>query len=99
MTEQKKKKQITATVCMSKEDKQMLVDHAKATNVTLSSLIVKASLKACNERGFKQLVFDLHKPDGYITMPAWMTSTDLAKAAKVLELMEGPVLSPAPIEE
>jgi len=92
MTDQKKKKQITATVCMSKEDKQMLVDHAKASNVTLSSLIVKASLKACNEQDFKQLVFDLHKPDGYITMPAWMTSTDLRKAAKMLELMEGPSL-------
>ena len=92
MTEKTKKKQITATVCLSKEDKQTIIDHAKQKNTSLSALMVDASLKACNEGEFKQLVVDIDKPNSYITMPAWMTSEDLQTAAKMLVLMEGPNL-------
>ena len=92
MTEKTKKKQITATVCLSKEDKQTIVEHAKAKSTSLSALMVEASLKACNEGDFKQLIVDITKPTSYITMPTWMTSEDLKTAAKMLALMEGPTL-------
>jgi len=92
MTEKTKKKQITATVCLSKEDKQTIVDYAKAKSISLSALMVEASLTACDESEFKQLIIDLRKSDGYIMMPTWMTSEDLRTAAKMLALMEGPAL-------
>ena len=84
-----KRKQITATISLSSEDKTMLMKHAKMMNTTLSALLVDAALQVC---ALKKLIIDLDKPDGFVLLPMWMTPEHLTKAAKYLELLEGPVL-------
>lgn len=91
-----KKKQITATLTMSAEDKIALQAHAKAANTSLSMFMTEAALQSC---GLKKLIIDLDKQDGYVLLPTWMNSNHLRKAAAYLELLEDAPQRPNPTEE
>ena len=79
-------RQITATISLSANDKETLMEYAKSNDLSLSRLLVNSAFDVMDMRKVT-----IHHDGTFILIPLSATPEDLGKAASMLGLLKGEV--------